>query len=369
MIELPKSVKEEIEKRVVKRLSVLMADVNYFVTAARNITKQAIEEIYKQIPEDIDPLLLLPEAKKLGLEIKLTTLSEKVVTEYAQRDSIISASIRNEYIMSKYESAYETSRLAGINSDTWFINPGKAEKAWGARYKLIKNAKSLTKKQRKQAGQITEAIKQGLDTGIGSQELSRKIDIVLGLRDKTGKLTAATLTKIKNGELVFRNGHMYDSYRIARTELRRARSFAVQDEFDDARKKGIPKRLKKKSVIDSRTREQSILMNGNLSDEKGRFEYPQKGSGAWFYPYNAPKQYMINDRGTFFPVLPGTSLILEENKDEAKELARQFGENDVKNMEKFKKKLKGGQFERKHFKEYAEFANANRLPIDPIINH
>ena len=102
----------------------------------------------------------------------------------------------------------------------------------------------------------------------------------MGFRDAQGRLTDKSKKLIESGKFAHRNGSIYETYRIARTEVMRMNAFAKYDQFLELRKKYPNVRLKLLATIDDRTRPQSINMNNQISNPMGLFLYPppnQKG--------------------------------------------------------------------------------------------
>lgn len=94
----------------------------------------------------------------------------------------------------------------------------------------------------------------------------------------------------------------YDSIRVIRTEVGRVRGQAQVDNMKDAQEIGLDDaRLQLIAVLDDRTRPQSARMDGQVSDEEGRFRYPD---GRWYIKgQTGNPAWDINDRETTTPYL------------------------------------------------------------------
>lgn len=179
----------------------------------------------------------------------------------------------------------------------------------------ILSEKSILKRNKILAERVTTIISNGVEQGSSIAAIQRKLDIEFGFRNAQGQITDKAKALIKEGKFTHRNGHIYQTYRIARTEAMRMASIRTRELFDNIERDD--KRLKLVSVLDERTRYQSSIMNGLISDEKGRFKYPD---GKYYYLGEQPKQWVINDRETSCVVYlddPQTANALEkQNKQE-----------------------------------------------------
>lgn len=171
--------------------------------------------------------------------------------------------------------------------------------------------KSVLKRSRILANQVTQAIADSFANGSSIQALQREIDIIMGFRNKDGRINEKAKALIVQGKFSHRNGHIYETYRIARTETMRMAHIRQYEIFEGIERDD--KRLKLYAVLDSRTRWQSAAMHGQISDKKGRFKYPD---GVYYRLGEQPKQWAINDRET-------TAVVFLDNADTAKELKAQ----------------------------------------------
>lgn len=155
--------------------------------------------------------------------------------------------------------------------------------------------KSVSVRSQKAADEITKIIADGRNDGLAIKDIQKKIDTVMGFRDVQGRLTDKAKELIKSGRFSHKNGHIYQTYRIARTEVMRMNAFSTYEQFLETKKQYPNARLKLIAHIDTRTREQSKEMNGQISNDKGEFLYPD---GKYYRLGTAPAQWCINDRET-----------------------------------------------------------------------
>lgn len=161
----------------------------------------------------------------------------------------------------------------------------------------ILSEKSILRRSKVLSNRVTSLLSDGFNKGESIQQIQRRLDIELGFRDKTGALTAKSRELIKQGKFAHANGHIYQNYRIARTETARMahiQQYKVYDSLDRD-----DKRLKLLSVIDKRTRKQSAEMNGQVSNLEGQFKYPD---GKFYKLGYQPSQWSIMDRETSYIV-------------------------------------------------------------------
>lgn len=176
--------------------------------------------------------------------------------------------------------------------------------------------KSVSVRSQKAADSITKIIADGRNEGLAIADIQKKIDIVMGFRDAQGRITDKSKALIEAGKFTHRNGSIYETYRIARTETMRMNAFAKLDIFEDLKSKYNNIRMKLKATIDGRQRKQSEKMNGFISTANGLYMYPD---GKYYKLGTAPAQWSINDRETQYIVF----LNENELKNERKRLAEQ----------------------------------------------
>lgn len=161
----------------------------------------------------------------------------------------------------------------------------------------ILSEKAVSIRSDRLAKQVTTLIGESFENELSIAQIQRKVDIAMGFRNSEGVITDKAKALIEQGKFSHRNGHIYQTYRIARTETMRMASIRQNEAFE---KLEIPnKRMKLLAVIDSRTRDQSREMNGQISNEKGQFKYPDN---KYYFLGEAPPEWSINDRETQYIV-------------------------------------------------------------------
>lgn len=113
-------------------------------------------------------------------------------------------------------------------------------------------------------------------------------------------------------------------------------AFAKYDQFDDLRKRYPNARLKLKATIDGRERTQSREMNGQISNAKGEFLYPDS---KYYRLGTAPAQWCINDRETCYIVFLDNKEV-KENREELRELKEKLQENNQEQQEQKEEQTK-----------------------------
>lgn len=171
--------------------------------------------------------------------------------------------------------------------------------------------KSVSIRSQKAADTITQIIADGRNEGLAIADIQKKVDIVMGFRDAQGRLTDKSKKLIESGKFTHRNGSIYDTYRIARTETMRMNAFAKYDTFNDLKNRYQNARLRLKATIDGRQRTQSAVMNGFVSTSSGLYMYPD---GKYYRLGTAPAQWSINDRETQYVVFLNDNELKNERK-------------------------------------------------------
>ena len=255
------------------------------------------------------------------------------------------------YIINRYNSMFlqlKTDIIENYNQ-AGIIETNFAENTMGERLRFepalvnrILAEKSILKRSRKMANQVTQAIADSFATGSSIQAVQRKIDIIMGFRNIDGRINERAKALIIEGKFSHRNGHIYQTYRIARTETMRMAHIRQYEIFEGVERDD--KRLKLYAVLDSRTRWQSAAMHGQISDKRGRFKYPD---GVYYRLGEQPKQWVINDRET-------TAVVFLDNAETAEELKAQETP-EVKDFKEFYDSTKA-----------VATALRNSVPVDKI---
>jgi len=188
--------------------------------------------------------------------------------------------------------------------------------------------KSVSVRSKKAADAITKIISDGRNEGLALVDIQKKIDVVMGFRDKRGVITKKAKALIESGKFTHRNGSIYETYRIVNTELARMNAIAKYEQLKDLNKEFNNCRLKLKAIIDGRERPQSRAMNGFISDSKGRFIYPD---GKYYHLGSAPARWSINDRESSYFVFLNDNEIKNQYKTQAEQRIKSTAVYGAKN--------------------------------------
>jgi len=194
--------------------------------------------------------------------------------------------------------------------------------------------KSVSVRSKKAADTITKIIADGRNEGLALVDIQKKIDVVMGFRDKRGVITKKAKALIESGKFTHRNGSIYETYRIVNTELARMNAIAKYEQLKDLNKEFDNCRLKLKAILDKlpsgkwRTRPQSRAMNGFISDSKGRFIYPD---GRYYHLGSAPARWSINDRESSYFVFLNDNEIKNQYKTQAEQRIKSTAVYGAKN--------------------------------------
>lgn len=282
---------DEIQKRRLKRL----AETNVKFFKITKDLKRRISNFLKNL-SDREPTAA-----------ELSSLYNLIFTTYNQADGTLEFAIKDEYIKSIPEYAYVFNKYArgydlGIN-----LRPfdEQIEKAFASSQRFLTRSRTLSR-NRKISEKITKIISEGVGRGDSLQIVNKKIDISLGLRDKTGAFTKQALREMAKGKLAYKNGRLYQTYRITRTEFARMQNKAMYDDFEAVKAAGVTTKLKIQVAGDDRMREQSSLMPiinpDGLSNDEGAFLYPD-GVYRRLGADDLPPQWGIMDREAATPFI------------------------------------------------------------------
>ncbi len=279
----------------------------------------------------------------------LATLAAALTPILLRRDSFAKRTVKSGYASKWYENTW----LAG-NSAGNAINLGDPKKrllkaAFENTATKLSTPASLSLDRKQFIAKVNATILRGAQTGKTTSQIAKELDKVFGFRDAKGKLvifpnpTTKQLEsmpkfvrydkKLKRNVFITQagkalpikftttpriptGGEIYNSVRTVRTELHQMQSDASIAAMQNGQDKGIDERLQKISVLDGRERPQSRMMDGQISNAEGLFQYPgiseprplgRSGNAA----------FDINDRGTPAPVILDFDDDLKELVDEA----------------------------------------------------
>jgi hypothetical protein len=315
-----------MKKKIVKSLTSTYADTqNSFEREIIAKTEEINAEIQKEI-QDFYKKYDLPKYDKDGnIDVQATndflnqkvSIGEKVrITKINKLQADIGAKIgpimlkrdkRMEQmaeIMAKigyYSNSWALSQETGVNLMMPALNDNAIKSIvqddifsiWQAKGRLGATPSEVSRKQQIMA--IQRKLETSIVSGMDNIAVGKEIDKILGFRDAQGELLTGVTEK---------RGIAYQSLRIIRTESLRAYNGGHVQEMSYAKSEyGIDSRLRYVAALDDRTRPQSASMDGQISDEQGRFRYPD--GNYYFIGRTGNPAWDINDRCTTVPEIVG----------------------------------------------------------------
>ena len=283
MLKPTKKDQKEIKKKEIDRIALMNIIAFQTISLVRRFVRKKLPKVFSMT----NPVF---ELKRI----------EKIITKnYFFMFKDIKKSILDSYNQSSIESKFLIEKTIGQTLDFLKVDDLKRFPTT-PEFKItrrILSTKSILKRSQRLAFRTTGIIKNSIDKGLSISKTTRLLDIEFGFRDRDGKTTRKALKLLKKGKLTRTNGHFYQTYRIARTESMRMASIQSNKRFENLiKRKGFKDtRLQMISILDSRTRPQSVQMNNQISTKKGTFKYP---NGQFYKHGLAPAKWSINDRET-----------------------------------------------------------------------
>lgn len=291
------NLKAQRDKAIVNEISILFDKI-------RMETRTIANNISDKVNENENYLKEYGRNEKLAKEMN-TTLRPT----YLKKDSILLNIYEQEYLTSYMESLYSVVNT-GIEAGYLLKLPTATAKQF--KQSLLDPLSKLTNPSKMKTSrsvdieQLYTTIVNGVESGQSLPMINKAIDINLGYRDSS---TGDWISK-----KVDRKGQQYRTMRTLRTEVLRMRATAETDQWLN-QQPFVPSKLKLIAVRDNRTRGQSARMDGQISNDKGQFLYPD---GKYHYPHRTGiAKYDINDREytiTIDPEYPPESIIERDPK-------------------------------------------------------
>ncbi len=287
----------------------------FYNTLIANIQQKCVENIL-----DVRKYVNTALEKIIAEQMDYSAMKKYMYDRYFDMFVGVKEDLGKAYV----ESGKVTVGLINETAKEPILPPSKAipkipkTKAFNITNKIL-SEKAISIRSSKMANQVTEIIKDSFDNDLSIQEVQKKLDIVFGYRNKDGVITSKSKALIESGKFSHRSGHIYETYRIARTEVVRISHVQTTEKYKELLNKGIKCRLKMKAVLDEHTRDQSRQMNGYFANKAGRFLYP---NGSRYFIYEAPPQYSINDREVLL-------IVLDRDKTENTTNIKTYTENKV----------------------------------------
>ena len=325
--------------------------------------KQPSDRDIEALRRKYNTLIANAQAKCIGDFQKVREYVFEQLSDLKNKDTKALYDALEAYIIEQYNSMFLQLKTDVVNNynEAGILETNFAENTMGERLRFepalvavlpetkpfkitnrILAEKSVLKRSKIMANQVTQAIADSFTGESSIQAVQKKIDIIMGFRDKNGRINDKAKQLIIQGKFSHRNGHIYQTYRIARTETMRMAHIRQYEIFEGVERDD--KRLKLYAVLDSRTRWQSAAMHGQISDKKGRFKYPD---GIYYRLGEQPKQWVINDRET-------AVVVFLDNAETAEELKAQ-DTPEVKDFKEFYNSTKA-----------VATALRNSVPVDKI---
>lgn len=248
---------------------------------------------------------------------RLEAFEKKIASEYKKqllkKDNLIKNSVLSQYKEGYYRTAWALENEAKLDMFRALSNEQVKEAVFTEISKLsdstlmsLDRAKDIKQMQTNilnALNQTTDHIRFGIIKGESFVNMAKRIDKVLGFRDADGRVIKLD-----------KKGQIYKSLRVARTEGHAAYANAQVALYDKAKEKGIEVKRILMAVIDSRTRQQSLTVNGNIADKDGYFDYPNG------YRFRSPGEvtvpaWRINDREYVRVEVDGYEPVLKRQRD------------------------------------------------------
>jgi len=284
----------ELIQQIIKLQNSLLTEAEKKILQDLIIAYESIENELRVFVSKYGIKGVMPEAAKVAqynrLNNLLTSLEENINNILKRIDYQLQKSTVLGYQQLYYQYMYTNSMTAGLNLYFGIVNETTILAAINYPLSKLANSKLLANARAETIEKIKQAIKQGIIRGESVDNVSANIARLLGLfQTQVGQLVGIDA------------GKLYQLQRVARTEMMRIFNQAAVDEMLKSNEMGLKTRLQLLSTIDDRTRPQSAQMDGQISNEKGEFKYPdgsyykigQTGNPAWD----------INDRETTVPYL------------------------------------------------------------------
>jgi hypothetical protein len=316
----------------------------------RQVYRDTTQEIYDAIGPDVieSQTAFDAQTNRRKARVRLDTAKTEIRPVLSARDNYISRQTINEYNVAYYEYNFAANYMnVPVKS-----NPSKIKRV--ARFETPNNkltdSVAMATDRNRLIARLERSILTGIQQGKTQRQVVRDIDIVLGFRTRDGELTDLALRKIESGELTVRGGEIYNSTRVARTEMGRMHAWAALDAMLRAQQQGFEdNRLQLLAIFDDRTRPQSADMHLQVSRPDGKFLYP---NNIYYYPGQQPAQWAINDREVAVPYFPQN--VFEEFGVQPVEITERINGQEITTIQNVSAEVRTWQ----------QFADQNNLRVN-----
>lgn len=275
---------KEVQKETKIRDSLILAEIIAIYNSIRDksflLTAKA-----KSKAGDNDRFFNTTKRKKALAKKINNTLKD----DYIKRDTFVKNVYAEEYRTSYFYANYATENYGiskGYKVKLSRYTKDQFKEALNYSMSVIMDTQEMTIRRKQATKQIYRTILNGVENGYSQEKINKNIEIDLGYRDaQTGKF-------IKSKKAM--RGQAYKTKRLIRTEINRIRNDASRDQWINEQDI-VKSKYQAVEVLDNRTRRQSAIMDGDYSNSKGEFKYP---NGEWhFLGRSGVKKWDINDRG------------------------------------------------------------------------
>ena len=263
-------------------------------------------------------------------------LNKDLKPQYVKKDDFIKGWYAEEYRTTYFQSLY-TVVNKGIADGYTLKLPRYTKKQFekAINYPLSKliNKTAMQSARNIDVNQLYTIIVSGVEEGLSLPNINKKIDIALGYRDSvTGKIIDHI--DPKTGEKLYK-GQQYKTMRILRTEVSRMRATAETDQWIN-QQPIVESKMQLQSVLDNRTRKQSVQVDGRYANEEGKFLYPN--DEYYYAKRTGVARWDINDREQVLTLDP-----------------------EYKPSQKSQRNLKTGKSELQPYQTFEEYAKTQNL--------
>lgn len=272
--------------------------VNYHREAFEEI-RPIVEDLYNKVGEGDD---LLARAEAGG---KLRNSLRKVRDAYnrilIRRDNKQVTDVKNNYEQEFNMQGWQHTNYVGV-SLRWNLKQSLLDAAFARQDSVLADAAKKSLRRANDLAKLEAVIRDSLRENL---TMKQAIDLV---KDEILNLGVQRQGAIVGKKAVAR------ALLVVRTEMAAIRNISARDAMFEANRLGINERLQKVSVLDDRTRPQSAQMDLQISDEEGRFTYPD---GNRYVMGTQPVRWAANDRGTAVPYIDDLDEDLQRRQREA----------------------------------------------------
>jgi len=217
---------------------------------------EELDDLYRKY--SVDGVLSHAEMSKYNrLKNLEKQLSEKLLPQFRKKDAYLKKFSSVMYEESFYQHAYAIDMGGGAALKWGMFREEDIEAITLSPLSKLSDSKILSSQRVKDVYEIRKAITVGMVRGDAYPKMARRIQEVLGLRERNGKL--------KSGN----KGLLYQSMRVARTEGQRAAVEGQMRSYKKAAENGVELEEVWDAALDGRTRPEHGALDGKVKQDKG----------------------------------------------------------------------------------------------------